>query len=140
MIVKYQKGDAALVLPQPMQEKEALEFATFFDTIEGYSLIDEKSGAVAAVFGFRLNDQSTAEGFALLSQISIRYLRELVQFLKNFIPQKMAKIGIESLLVTVKKNFKAGEKFVSLLGFNYAAELPNFYGEDDYQLFERRVI
>ena len=139
MIVKYQKGDAALIYPQPIQEKEALEFATFFDTIEAYSLIDEKCGAVAAVFGFRLNDNCAAEGFALLSQISIRYLRELVQFLKNFIPQKMIETGVKSLLVTVKKNFTAGKKFVSFLGFNYVAELPNFYGEDDYQLFERRI-
>ena len=139
MITKYQKGDAALIYPQPMQEKEALEFATFFDTIEAYSLIDETSGAVAAVFGFRLDDNSIAEGFALLSQISIRYLRELVQFLKNFIPQKMEEIGVKSLLVTVKKNFTAGKKFVSFLGFEHTAELPNFYGEDDYQLFERRM-
>lgn len=139
MIVKYQKGDAALIYPQPMQEKEAMEFATFFDTIEAYSLIDEKSGAVAAVFGFRLNDKSTAEGFALLSQISTRYLRELVQFLKIFIPQKMVEAGVKSLMVTVKKNFAAGRKFVSFLGFDYAAELPNFYQNDDYQLFERRI-
>lgn len=139
MITNYQKGDAALVLPQPMQVEEAAEFAAFFDTIEAYSLIDDKTGAVEAVFGFRVNDKTTAEGFALLSVISIRLLKQLVQFLKIFIQQKMMQTGVKILRATVKKNFRGGDKFLQLLGFDYAAELPNFYAGEDYQLFERRI-
>lgn len=140
MIVKYQKGDAALVLPQPMQVNEANEFADFFDTIEAYSLIDDKSGAVAAVFGFCLCDETTAEGFALLSVISIRLLKQLVQFLKIFIQQKMVETKVKILRATVKKNFAGGHKFMELLGFNRVAVLPDFYAGEDYQLFERRII
>ena len=75
-----------------------------------------------------------------MSAISIGLLKQLVQFLKKIIPQKMAELRVDCLRVTVKKNFDAGYKFVSLLGFCYAAELPNFYAGVDYQLFERRKI
>lgn len=139
MITKYQTGDAALVLPQPMQADEAKEFADFFDTIEAYSLIDEKTGAVAAVFGFRLCDEMSAEGFALLSAISIRLLKQLVQFLKIFIRQKMIETNVKILRATVKKNFAGGYKFLYLLGFKHVAVLPDFYDGEDYQLFERRI-
>jgi len=139
MIMKYQEGDAALVLPQPMQIDEAADFADFFDTIEALSLVDETTGAVLAVWGFQKADENSAEAFALIGDLSMRWLKQLLCFLKSFIPQKMAELEVKVLSVTVKKNFKQGLKFVRLLGFDETETLENFYNGEDYQLFERRM-
>lgn len=138
MIAQYQTGDAEGILPQAVQSEEAAEFACCFEEIEAYSLIDEESEKVAAVFGYRIAAQGAAEGFALLGALSYVELREMVIFLKRFIPQKMAELGITKVCVTVKKGFDAGEKFAEMLGFHPTAALPQFYLGYDYQLFERR--
>jgi hypothetical protein len=40
--------------------------------------------------------------------------------------------------MTVKKDFRAGRRLAELIGFYFAAELPRFYLDEDYQLFERK--
>lgn len=139
MIAVYQTGDAECILPQAMQVEEAADFASCFDEIEAYSLIDENSGMVTAVFGYRVCDDK-AECFALLGDNVCYQLREMLVFLKKLIPEKMAELGLKCVYATIKKGFAAGVKFAEMLGFHWTADLPNFYLGCDYQLFERREI
>ena len=137
MITSYQTGDAQLVISQKAQREEAAEFAPFFDDIPAYSLIDDESGAVLAVFGYRLVTEDTAECFALMSEMCMLRLREMVMFLKQKISEEMRDLFLRRVIMTVKKNFAAGMKFAKILGFHLVAELPDFYLGQDYQLFER---
>lgn len=139
MIRTYQKGDGLRVSVQEVQRLESLEFAGCFDEIEAYTLTD-KDGVVSAVFGYRLTALHHAEAFALIGKnIGRAGLLELIRFLKCFIPLKMRERNVCSLLVTVKKDFINGRRLADFLGFSHAAELPCFYLNQDYQLFERKL-
>lgn len=139
MIRTYQKGDGLRVLVQEVQRLESLEFAGCFDDIVSLTETDE-NGNVLAVFGYRLTALHHAEAFALIGKnIGRAGLLELIRFLKCFIPLKMTEQNVCSLLVTVKKDFFNGRRLAKFLGFSHVAELPCFYLEQDYQLFERKL-
>jgi len=138
MIRTYQKGDGARVLVQPEQSLEARTFACFFDDIISYTVTD-KDGMIKAVFGYRLSGLNHAEAFALIGKnIEAGGLLEIVRFLKLFIPLKMREKNVSLLRITVKKDFLNGNRLARLLGFSHIADLPAFYLNQDYQLFERK--
>ena len=135
MIRGYQKGDGQLVLVQAEQNKEAI-FAEEFDRLYAYTLADKEG--VYAVFGWRFGEEKeTAECFALVSKTIGNRLIEIVKFLRQQIPFLMKKYQVKRVIMTVKKNFIAGERLARLIGFSYASDLPRFFLDEDYQLFER---
>ena len=139
MIYQYQTGDAKLILPQAAQKDEAADYADAFEEIEAYSLKDETNAEVLAVFGFLLTDDEEAACFAIVSRnIGIR-LREMIVFLRQMIPHKMAELRLKSAVMTVRQGFVAGARLARLLGFRAVAQIPDFYLGYDYQLFERRA-
>lgn len=139
MIRTYQKGDGARVLVQPEQALEARNFARFFDDIVSYTLTDN-DGMIKAVFGYRLNGLKQAEAFAIIGKnIAPSGLLEIIRFLHVFIPLKMQEKNVSSLKITVKKDFLNAHRLARFLGFSYLADLPAFYLNQDYQLFERKL-
>ena len=139
MISDSRAGDAKLVLPQAMQADEAADYADAFDDIEAYSLMDEKSGDVLAVFGYQLINEDEAACFAIVSQHIGMKLREMIVFAQRLIEKKMDELHLQSVVMTVRHGFEAGDKLARRLGFRAVAWLPDFYLGYDYQLFERRA-
>ena len=137
MIRKYLFNDALAVCVQQAQQHEANDFADAFNYIEAYTLQDQE-GNVLAVCGFSVDEEGCAECFALIGKNIGKYLLQLVRFLKIEIPRLMIERCVFLVRMTVKKGFKAGERMACLLGFSYVKELPLFYMNCDYLLFERR--
>ncbi|MBR2273253.1 MAG: hypothetical protein IJ864_00230 [Alphaproteobacteria bacterium] len=138
MIRKYLFHDALKVILQPEQAAEAAEFACFFDDIKSYTLVDD-NGGVLAVFGYRLASALEAECFALIGANCGKKMLSLVRFLQTEIPLVMQKKCLNRAIFTVQKNFAAAYRLAVLLGFHCVAELPNFYLNIDYLLFERKI-
>ena len=137
MIRGYKNGDALQVKVQDAQKKEAEVFASFFDTIQAYSLIDENN-EILAVCGFIINENHQGECFALFGKNSGKKMLELIRFLQKEIPKMMKKYQLNKAKMTVEKGFLAGERLAQLLGFCAAGVLPKFFFNNDYQLYERK--
>lgn len=143
MIRVYLAGDAKRVLVQEVQAREAAEFAWCFDKMSGYSLVDEKTGEVLGVFSYQVElNQGKREAwcYALFSKHSGRKMLEAVRFLQKEIGIKMKDLGIDSVLMTVKKGFVPGVRLALALGFKANGVCPAFYEGVDYQIFERSKI
>ena len=139
MIRGYLLGDSLKVRVQKKQAEEAACFAAYFDNIKAYTLTDKTQSNVKAVFGYRINRAECAEAYALVGfDIGIGGLLETVHFFKRKIPLLMRQNQVECLQVSIQKDFLQALKLVCLLGFEFRAELPDFFGQRDYQLFERR--
>lgn len=136
MITAYQSGDAFKVEVQDEQKEEAEKFASFFDGIKAYSLIDN-DGNIIAVCGYIINENKEGECFALLGKKCGRKMIEFVRFGQKEIPRVMRLYGLKRGLMTVRKGFLAGERLAHLFGFYAVGLLENFYLNNDYQLYER---
>lgn len=139
MITAYKKGDAKRVVVQSEQVKEASVFAQCFDEIYAYTLKDKK-GKIYAVFGWRQSDDISGECFALLGKNCRYKLLEIIRFFKREIPAVMQRYHFKYAFITVKKNFLPARRLAKLLDFYLAAELPLFFDDTDYQLFERKNL
>jgi len=137
MIRNYHKGDSFKVKVQSEQVGEASMYADFFDRITAFTLEDDNK-EIMAVFGYMICEQNRAECFALIGENIGRNMLQLVRFLIRFIPVEMRAHHISKVWMTVKKDFRAGRRLAELIGFYFAAELPRFYLDEDYQLFERK--
>ena len=131
----YQKGDALKVAVQKEQENEAKEFGLFFDEICAYSVVDDEE--IFGVFGYVIDEQNEAVCYALFSPKIRAHLRYLIRFIKKETAFICAQKKVVKVMMTVKKNFVKAKKFAHLLGFCYQRDLPKFYENTDYQLFER---
>lgn len=136
-IKDYHIGDALKVDAQKEQKIEAKEFGLFFDEITAYSLC--KDDVILGVFGYEINEDNKAYCYALFSDEIAPYLRILIRFIKIKTAEVCAKKNVASVMITVKKNFVKAQKFAKLLGFCYLHDLPKFYQDQDYQLFERNL-
>ncbi len=136
MIRKYRNGDGLKVAVQKAQADEAVEGAAYFDNVGKYSLV-RSDGEVAAVFGYAGETGTVADCYALIAGDIGGQLIEAVRFFRSEIPLVLERYGFTGVQMTVKKNFAAGARFARMLGFDFAGELPKFYNENDYQLFER---
>ncbi len=137
MIRGYKNGDALKVKVQDAQKKEAEVFASFFDTIQAYSLIGENN-EILAVCGFVINENHEGECFALFGKNARKKMLELVRFLQKEIPKMMKKYQLNKAVMTVQKGFVAGERLARLLGFCAQGVLPKFFFNNDYQFYERK--
>lgn len=136
MIREYRNGDALKVLVQKAQEDEFVEAVAGFDQVGAYTLVDSADN-VLAVFGYAVDGNEVADGYALISRLAGRRLLEPVRFGRGEIPRLMRRLRLARFRITVKTGFAAGVRFARLLGFEAAEILPRFYKENDYQLFER---
>ena len=137
MICHYKNGDALHVVVQEAQKNEAKVFACFFDTIHAYSQVDD-NGEILAVCGFMINENREGECFALLGKNCGKKMLELIRFLQKEIPRMMKKHRLTKALMTVEKGFLAGERLAQILGFYVVGVLPQFFLNNDYQLYERK--
>ena len=131
----YQKGDAFKVRAQKEQEAEAKEFGGFFDDITAYSLCEENK--ILGVFGYVIDEKNEAYCYGLLSQNAAPYLGFLIRFIKKETALVCDQKKVVKVMMTVKKSFDHAGRFAKLLGYSYAKDLPRFYENEDYQLFER---
>lgn len=131
----YQKGDALRVAVQKEQKNEAKDFGLFFDEICAYSVVDDE--AIEGVFGYVIDEQNEAICYALFSPKIASHLRYLIRFIKKETAFICAQKKVVKVMMTVNKNFVKAKKFAKLLGFCYQRDLPKFYQDEDYQLFER---
>lgn len=136
MIRRYKKGDALNVLVQEAQKEEFNEAVQAFDEVGAYSLVGD-DGEVLAVFGYALDEGNVADCYALISFNAGRYLLQAIRFLKAEIFKQAMRLKLSKLRMTVRTGFAAGVRFARLLGFDFTHNLPRFYNEIDYQLFER---
>lgn len=143
MIRAYCAGDAKRVLVQEVQAAEAAEFAWCFDEMAGYSLVDDKTGEVLGVFSYQVEvneGERKALCYALFSKNSGRKMLEAVRFLQKEIGVKMKELGVDCVMMTVKKGFEPGVRLALALGFKVKGVCPAFYKGVDYQIFERSRI
>ncbi len=136
MIRQYIIGDAKKVDVQDEQIFEALEGAKCFDEIEAYSFIGDDD-KVLGVVGFRIVEDR-GEGFAILGKKIGNKMVSLVRFIDRLIKEKMIKLGIEKVFITVKKSFYNGKRMGEMLDFCEVAEMENFFGDEDYLLMMRK--
>lgn len=140
MMRKYRVGDEKKIAVQSEQKAEADTFAAEFNKIFAYSLCDAEDTVVYAVCGWKKGElPSSAECFALVGQNIGRKLLELVRFAHLEIRQKAKKHRVKILFMTVRKNFYPASRLARLLGFWPVCDLDNFFNNNDYQLFERKI-
>lgn len=139
MMRVYQTGDVLKVKAQQAQIDEVFEAVKYFDEVGAYSLIDEDEN-VLAVFGFAVTGDGAADCYALVSQRVGKYLIEAIRFFNLMFPKLMKKFSLDVVYMTVKSQFRSGERFAGLLGFKKVSDLPQFYNGNDYQLFERIYV
>jgi len=139
MIRKYIKGDAQKITAQKEQAEEAQLFASCFDYIHAYTLVD-KTGKIYAVFGWRQTDDISGECFALLGDNCQSKLLEIVRFFNAEMPRVMQRYHFKYAFMTVKKKFIEARRLAELLGFSLVADLPLFFDGLDYQLFKRENL
>lgn len=140
MIRGYEVGDAGRVEVQEAQVKEGECFAKCFDEVSGYSLVDDGTGEVLAVFSYQVDEDEIAWCYALIGKKSGRKMLHIVRFLRCEIEEQMKRLGVKKVCMTVKKGFLAAERLARLLGFAEGALCPSFYDGMDYQIFERSKI
>lgn len=136
MIRKYLTGDVYLLDVQHEQEAEVEENAAGFEQIEAFTLIDD-AGRVQAVFGYQETAKGVCDVYALLGKSCGRFMIELVRSMPKILHQAMRRYGWRRAQATIKKDFAAGKRFIVMLGFSYSGELPQFYGGNDYLLYEK---
>lgn len=145
MIRKYRAGDALLVLPQEKQKLEARYCANEFERLIAFSLVDDDTDTVLAVFGFEVFDEDddpsyplkTAQCYALIGKDCGRKLYQFIRFLKVHIPLQAQIYHVGRVLMTVRSDFPQAIRLAHLLGFSFAENLKDFFAHFDYQLFER---
>ncbi len=124
-----------MVEVQEAQAEEARENVDGFEDIEAFTLVDN-GGRVQAVFGYQEMESGTCGAYALLGKDCGRQMIELVRFMPAQLRRAMQAYGWKRAQLTVKKDFAAGKRFAEMLGFAFWAELPQFYGGNDYLLYE----
>lgn len=136
MIRKYLKGDVLRVLVQQEQALETLEAYTGFEKITAFTILDDNN-EVLGVFGFDLYQKYEARCYAFIGKNIGFRLKELICFLRKYIPYKMKKNKILRAELTVKSGFRAGDKMARMLGFRAVENLPSFFNLFDYVRYER---
>lgn len=138
MIRKYITNDMNLVDVQKEQIHELKNGIDFFNYIEAYTLVEE--GEILGVFGFDKISDETVQCFALLGKNSGKKIIELVRFLKKEIYEKMKKLKIKKVFMTVKNDFYQAHRMAEILEFRVVKKLPLFFDGYDYCLYERSLV
>ena len=138
MIRKYISNDVKFVEVQKEQIHELKNGIDFFNYIDAYTLVD--GDKILGVLGFNKISDETAQCFALLGKNSGKKFIELIRFLKKEIYEKMKKLKIKKVFMTVKNDFYQAHRMAEILEFRVVEKLPLFFDGYDYCLYERSLV
>lgn len=137
IIRAYRAGDTEKISVQEAQREEYEQAGSGFAKLPYARVLSDEKGHIFAMWGYRLEREGEAQGFALLSAVIGRRLLPLIRQLRGEIPQLMKAENVRRLMITVRADFAQGERMARLLNFYPVRKMPHYFLNYDYQLFER---
>ena len=132
-IRKFEKDDLSRLEMQEVQKHEAIGLEYPKDK----SFTIEDDGVVLGVFGVMEIYKGRAVVFSFISKRAGKGMLGLIKTLRKMIDDGMEKTGVERLEMSVLEGFEHGDRFATMLGFEFEGVMRKYYKGRNYKLYAR---